>query len=115
MKKNTVFIILLCLLSTLWSCRNFFEIFDEDFDEETEEFNPEKGKYYLFENEYPSNYEWDWQVYKDDTLMSVKDDTLRKQILCRIGSATNVNDCLIYKTDYDAICYYITIIIRFIN
>lgn len=101
MKKNTVFIILLCLLSTLWSCRNFFEIFGEDFDEETEEFNPEKGKYYLFENEYPSDYEWDWQIFKDDTLMSVKDDTLCKQILCRIGSATNVNDCLIYKTDYD--------------
>ena len=101
MKKNTVFIILLCLLSTLWSCRNFFEIFGEDFDEETEEFNPEKGKYYLFENEYPSDYEWDWQIFKDDTLMSVKDDTLRKQILCRIGMAYNEKDCIIFKVDYD--------------
>ena len=91
-------------MATLWNCGQLMDWLGEDLDEgedAVQKFTPKKGEYYLFENEYQSDYEWDWQVYKDDTLMSVKNDTLRKQILCRIGSATDVNDCLILKTDYD--------------
>lgn len=91
-------------MTTLWNCGPLMDWLGEDMDEdvdEPQEFNPEKGKYYLFENEYPSDYEWDWQIFKDDTLMSVKDDTLRKQILCRVGLADDDKDCIILKVDYD--------------
>lgn len=105
MKKHITFISALCLMATLWNCGPLMDWLSEDVDEGEyvdQTFKPEKGKYYLFENEYPSDYEWDWQIFKDDTLMSVKDDTLRKQILCRIGSATK-DEYIVIKSDYDGI------------
>ena len=91
-------------MATLWNCGPLMDWLSEDVDEGEyvdQTFKPEKGKYYLFENEYPSDYEWDWQIFKDDTLMSVKDDTLRKQMLCRIGLVDDEKDCIVFKVDYD--------------
>ena len=104
MKKHIIYTLAIALMTTLWNCGPLMDWLGEDMDEDVDvpqEFNPEKGKYYLFENEYPSDYEWDWQIFKDDTLMSVKDDTLRKQILCCVGLADDEKDCIVFKVDYD--------------
>ena len=88
------------MLSSLISCDKFNTSEDDGLEGNT--FTYQKGKYYTWESEDSINDNWDACIFKDDTVIVAKRDTINKQIIYCINlNQTTTDNCLIFSTTED--------------